>query len=131
MGLRDIAEEDLALTLEDDVDGFGFPFTLVAPDGQEENFTGQTGDIAQIVDPETGIVVSGRRAHVAVRISSFETAFGGGPSAYPVGIADKTIKPWLVIWNDIRGHAYTFKVSKSNPDRTLGIITLILEAYKQ
>lgn len=122
MGLRDIAESDLAFILEDDVMGFGWPITLTNPLGQVENLTGFSNDIAQLIDPDTGQAVSGRVASVALRISSL--------NALPVGIADSQSKPWLVTFDDINGNTFTFKVAQSNPDRALGIVTCLLEIYK-
>jgi len=35
-----------------------------------------------------------------------------------------------MLFNDVNGNTYTFKVSESNPDRAIGIITCMLEKYK-
>lgn len=125
MSLRDLAEADLAFILEDSVTGFGWSITLTDPAGQVGAFTGFSNDIAQAIDPDTGQVVSGRSASVSLRISSL-TAGGFG---LPRGIADASIKPWLVAFDDINGGAHTFKVQASDPDRTLGVVNCILEAY--
>ena len=125
MSLRQVAEADLASILEDSVDGFGWPITVTDPGQNSANLVGFSNDIAQLIDPETGQAVSGRVASVSLRISSL-TAAGLG---LPQGIADAKNKPWVVQFDDINGNAYKFKVSQSNPDRAIGIVTCLLELY--
>lgn len=125
MGLRETAETDLAFILEDAETGFGWSISVTDPAGTTEELTGFSNDIAQLIDPDTGQAVSGRLASAVLRISSL-TAAG---LALPVGIADSASKPWIVVFNDINGTAHTFKVAQSNPDRALGIVSLLLEAY--
>jgi hypothetical protein len=126
LGLRAIAESDLSKILEDKDFGFGWDITLTDPN--ETTVTGLIGfsnDIAQMIDPDTGQAVSGRLASAVLRISSI-TAAG---LELPVGISDETLKPWVVEFKDINGNDHVFKVVKSNPDRALGIVSLILESY--
>ena len=125
-GLRDIAEQDLAVTLEDATYGFGWAITVTNPAGTALALTGASNDIAQMIDPDTGEAVSGRSASVALRISTLVT----GGLALPEAIPDESAKPWLVAFNDINGNAHIFKVSESNPDRALGIVTCLLEAWQ-
>lgn len=127
MSLRDLAENDLAFTLEDDVNGFGWPVTLTDPDGftGSANLTGQSHDISQIIDPDTGTAISGRQASFVLRSSSI-TAAG---FSEPKGIADTDSLPWLVTFDDINGAPFTFKVEYADPDRVLGTTTLILGGW--
>lgn len=127
MGLRTIAEQDLGVILEDSDTGFGWPITVTDPSGNSGTgpLTGFSDDIAQIIDPDTGQAVSGRLASVALRISSL-TAAG---LTLPRGIADSGSKPWVIEFDDINGNPYKFKVSQSNPDRALGLVTCLLELY--
>lgn len=125
-GLRETAEADLAVILEDGTTGFGRPITVTDPSGTVGNLTGFSNDVAEVIDPDTGQAVSGRIASVALRISSLTTAGLG----LPEGIADATSKPWQISFDDINGNPFTFKVQRSNPDRALGIVTCILELYK-
>lgn len=127
MGLREIAEQDLGTIMEDGVTGFGWPITLTAPDGTVGLLTGFSDDIAQVIDPDTGQAVSGRLASVALRITHIEAKLPG--KGLPVGVADAAIKPWLAAFDDINGTPYTFKVAQSNPDRVIGLVTLLLEIY--
>lgn len=126
MNLRQQAETDLQFILEDSASGFGWSITVTDPNGLSSPLTGSSNDISQVVDPETGQVVSGRSASVALRATSL---FEAGFNSLPVGIADRNSKPWIIQFDDINGNSHTFKVIQSNPDRTLGIVTCILETY--
>lgn len=126
MSLRQLAEADLGVILEDGATGFGWPITITDPAGDTGTLTGFSDDIAQIIDPDTGQAVSGRLASVALRISSL--ALEG--LTLPRGIADAGSKPWVIEFDDINGNAFKFKVSESNPDRALGLVTCLLELYQ-
>ncbi len=125
MGLREIAEADLSVILADNLCGFSWPITVTDPAGTSVSLGGFSDDISQIIDPDTGQAVSGRLASAALSISAL-TAAGLG---LPQGIADSGSKPWLVAFDDINGNPFTFKVSKSNPDRALGVVICLLELY--
>lgn len=128
MGLRELAEADLATVLEDAVTGFGRDVTLTDPNGFSAPLVGQSGDIAQMIDPATGMVVSGRAARVTLRISSIVAA---GFTALPKNVASASEKPWLVTFADLAGTSSTFKVALGDPDRTLGVISCTLESYER
>ena len=120
MGLRATAETDLSGILENEND-FGWPIRITNPAGAFQDLIGFGNDIAQLIDPDTGVAISGRQASVALRMSSLD--------ALPVAIANSTSKPWLVTFDSINGETQTFKVIESNPDRSLGLITCLLEVY--
>ena len=126
MGLRTLAERDLEYILEDDTFGFGWSLTLTAPNGMSVALVGQSTDISQVINPDTGQAVSGRMASICLRTSSIYSA----GLELPVGISDDTSRPWVVTFDDINSFSHVFKVSKSNPDRALGTITLLLELYE-
>jgi hypothetical protein len=125
MSLRERAAADTTAILTNQ-DHFGWLITVIDPDGLSASITGFSNDIAQAVDPQTGQVVSGRLATVALSISTLNDA---GFTSLPVGIADTNRLPWIVSFNDVQGDAYTFKISVANPDRTLGVVVCYLEAY--
>ena len=125
MGLRDLAEQDLAGILEDAGTGFGWPITLTDPSGRSEALVGFSNDIAQTIDPGTGEIISGRLASVALRISSLYSA----GLALPTGVPERSSKPWVVRFDDINGSPYAFTIKNSNPDRALGVVVCILEEY--
>lgn len=122
MGVREIAEQDLAVILEDREFGFGWDINVTDPAGLNDDFVGQSHDIAQSIDMETGQILSGRKAQVTLRISSL-AAKG---FTLPEGILEKTKKPWIIRFDDINGNPYNFKVKESKPDRTLGVVTCVL-----
>lgn len=126
MGIRALAAADLVAIVEDDVTGFGWPLTLTDPDGNSAELVGQSSDIANVFDPNTGVMVSGRSATVALVIASI-TAAG---MDMPRGIAESDSAPWLVSLDDINGNAHTFKISETMPDRALGLILCKLEVYE-
>lgn len=133
MGLRELAESDLRLTLEDNAHGFGWSITVTDPAGLSSPappdplaLYGRSDDIGQVIDPDTGVAVSGRLATVTLRIASL-TAAG---LDLPESIADAGSKPWQIGFSDINGNAHDFAVMQSNPDRGLGIVTCILEVYE-
>lgn len=126
MGLRNTAERDLGAILEDSAYGFGWPITITDPDGSTStDLVGFSTDISQIIDPDTGQVVSGRLASVGLRISTLQAQ----GFDLPRGVHDAASKPWLVAFDDINGTPYTFKVRQSDPDRALGLIVCILEGW--
>lgn len=126
MSLRELAKSDLSFILRDEPDGFGQGITLTTPQGISNEFIGFSNDISQVIDPDTGAIVSGRAASVAINIDSIYAA----NVALPRSISDTGSKPWLVSFTSIDGEIIKFKVVQSNPDRSLGIITLILELYQ-
>ncbi len=126
MGLRELAEKDLGFIVEGDPLGFRWPVTLTDPTGRtSDGLFGFSDDISQTIDPDTGQLVSGRLASVALRISTLRSQGFSLPS----GIADQSRKPWVVTFDDINGTAHTFKVKQSDPDRALGLVVCILEGY--
>lgn len=125
MNLRLLAEQDLALTLEDSVTGFGWAVTVTDPAGASVDMTGQSHDVGLAIDPDTGIPISGRSCAVTLRTSSIVAA----GIAVPNGRPDQSLRPYLVTFNDINGAPYKFKVVDSIPDRVLGIVTLILGGW--
>ena len=125
MGLRTEAESVLSEILEDE-DFFGWPITIIDPDGITASITGRSTDISQVIDPDTGQVVMGRAASVVLRIS---TLVASGFTSLPEGISDTNQKPWVVTFDDINGNSYDFKVKESNPDRAIGVVVCHLELY--
>ena len=126
MSLRQQIESDLGFILEDSVFGFGWPLTVTDPGENSAEFVGFSADIPQVIDPDTGQAISGRLASVTLRTSSLSAAGLG----WPKGISDPESKPWVIEFDDINGSPYKFKVAESNPDRALGVITCLLEAYE-
>jgi hypothetical protein len=116
MSVRELAESDLAETLED-ADGAGSPFTLIDPTNTEYPLTGTFGDIGYLLDSETGLPVQGRTITATYRMKSlFEKTI------YPPG------RGWRVKVNGLDGAEHIFHVVNYEPDRTIGIGRLKLGA---
>ncbi len=126
MSFRDDVEKDIQSVLEDDVSGFGNSITLIDPNGVSHDFKGYSADIAQTIDPDTGQAVIGRWNSVALMMSSVLSVF---PSL-PIGVMDENIKPWTLIFNSINGVTTKYKVMSTQPDRTVGVITITCSFYK-
>lgn len=127
MGLREQAERDLSFIVEDADNGFGWSITLTDPSGHSAALVGLSNDIAQAIDPGTGMLVSGRVASVALRISTLKEK---GFTELPKNIEDSSRKPWVVVFDDIGGESHKFKVCEGNPDRSIGLVTCQLEGYE-
>ncbi len=125
MGLRAQAAADLRAITEDDTAGFGWPITITDPAGNDAVIVGLANDIGTTIDPDTGQAVTGRTASIAVSLASLAEA----SLDIPKSIADSTSKPWIVTFDDIAGESHTFKVREALPDRALGIVVCLLEAY--
>jgi hypothetical protein len=121
MGLRAQAALDAKAILEDSSSGFGMPFTLKSPDGVSVQLTGFTTDVGQTIDPETGQAVAGRQASVACALSSLP--------AMPTAVSSETRKPWVVTFASSAGVLGDWKVTEVLPDRAVGVVVLLLEAY--
>ncbi len=119
MDLHALASQDLAFTLEAD----GQEVTLTDPQGASAVLKAISNDISLVLDPETGVPVSGRNANVALRMASLRAE----GMELPKGIEDAARVPWLVQYTTVSGDVLNAKVVESNPDRALGIVTLSLE----
>jgi hypothetical protein len=122
MGIRAEAAIHAKAFLEDSASGFGWPLALTSPAGVELALTGYPADVSETVDPETGVAVSGRRSSVSVSLLSL--------SELPVGVTERSRRPWLVTMADATGDVATWKVVDVRPDRTLAVVVLYLEAYR-
>lgn len=125
MGLREQAAADFA-DFAEDLDGFGMPITVTDPSGASAAITGLSNDIHQVIDPNTGQLVSSRAASVSFRIAALTEAGLG----LPEGVADTSRKPWVVRFDDLAGGEHVFKVREAMPDRTIGSVTCTLEIYQ-
>lgn len=129
MSLRRRVARDLGVISAKIQGGFAWQITVTDPDGftSADPLTGFSQDIALAIDPETGVLVTGRLASVSIPIAALKAA---GYASLPRGVADNATMPWLVQFDDLEGESYQFKVSESRPDRTFGNIVLILENFK-
>jgi len=122
MNLREIATNDLNVIMSID---FGWVITIIDPTDISANITGYSNDISQVIDPDTGQIVSGRLATIAIPLR----ALANEGLSIPENKENSTEKPWRILFKDTDNNDYTFKVIGSNPDRALGIVTCELEIY--
>jgi len=120
MSLKDQAPINARAALESMVD-FGAPVTLTSPAGVASAMRGYTTDISATIDPETGQAVTGRRASAVLSLLSL--------TELPVAVHDSDERPWLVTMADATGALSTWKVIEVRPDRSMGIVVLILGGY--
>lgn len=125
MSLRQRATEDNRRFLEDSVAGFGWPVTITDPAGKSANLTGFTNDIHASFDPETGVLVSGRKVSVVLH----QVALADAGLCIPVGVHDDSRKPWLVSFPDTNGNEQVFKISDALPDDAASLVACLLESY--
>lgn len=115
MNLRQLAEQDLAVTLTDKDNGGAVSFTISKPSGTGYTVNGFVGDIGYLLDTE-GNPIAGRTVTAIFRMSDL--------------MANKEYmqpgRGWKVIYTDMSGHEWILYVARFEPDRTLGVGRLIL-----
>lgn len=119
MNLQALAAADLAFTLEGD----GQTVTLINPSGVSVELKALSNDISLVIDPETGVPVSGRNANVSFRIDSIR----GEGFTLPKGEEDGANVPWLVTYTAVTGEQIRTKIMSTMPDRALGVLACRLE----
>ncbi len=114
MGLRQLAEADLKVTLTDKNVGGAVDFTLLRPSGTGFTLSGFVGDIGYLVDTE-GNPIAGRTITACYRMSDFVSE----------GEYVKPGRGWRIVYTDMSGHEWILYVVRFEPDRTLGVGRLI------
>lgn len=125
MNLLDDAAATVRGILGDDANGFGRSVTLMDPLGQAATVIGKPTDISELIDPETGVLVSGRHVSIAFSLATLDAAGLGWPKATQKGDS----RPWRVLLNDTTGRPHSLSVRETKPDRIAGVLVCILEAY--
>ena len=95
MGLRQLAEADLKVTLTDKNVGGAVDFTLLRPSGTGFTLSGFVGDIGYLVDTE-GNPIAGRTITACYRMSDFVSE----------GEYVKPGRGWRIIYTDMSGHEW-------------------------
>lgn len=122
MSILAMAEKDLATTLESTRD-FGKVIHLTDPYGTTAEVTGQFGDIHALITLEEEIPVNVNLPHITLRLSTLrEKGF-----CEPMPTENTNQNPWRITVDDITGDCRMFKLKMSKPDRTLGVVTAIIE----
>ena len=68
-----------------------------------------------------------RMASASLRLATLAPLFG---TKIPQAIHDSEDTPWIFEFNDASGAAFQWAVLKSRPDRTLGVVTCMLEHWE-
>jgi hypothetical protein len=126
MSLRVQANADVAAIIGN-TDDFGqASIDLVDPAGTATlGLTGLTNDITSAIDPDSGMIVKGRRVHVTLAITSLPA----GPR--PTAQNDLGAKPWLVSFPRLTSGTTTqYAVTGTWPDDALNSIILELGNYR-
>jgi hypothetical protein len=124
MGLKTDVAEDMR-EIHEDTDDFGWPITVTDPSGFFAPLHGLSNDVEGAIDPDTGLLVSGRSASVSIPMQALIDAGLGNP----VGVASPNERPWVIDFDDILGSPRKFKVTTSGPDYGIGNIVCKLETY--
>lgn len=127
MSLLQQAAADLRAIVEN-TNEFGVAIKVEDPDGLSSNQNGLTTDVGNMFDPNTGQMIAGRRASVAL---STQALLAAGHTGLPAGASDPSKTPWIVTFLDIHGRECVFMVSAAMPDRKLGLVTCSLEHYRR
>jgi hypothetical protein len=115
---------DVRTILEDTASGFGEPVRLTDPYGHTATLTGFAKDIAQAIDPDTGMLVSGRVVTCAFAMATLAAA---GFADLPQLVEESSSQRWCVELTDARGIVYRLAVREARPNRHLGVVVCILE----
>ena len=112
--LRELAESDNAIILEDDTSGFAVPIKFTDKQGRVYEVRGQYNRVGVDIDPETGLLVPGNKSSVTVRLSSL------GVMVFPD-------EDWLVESTDITGALVKGRATNVMLDRTAGRATVLFK----
>lgn len=126
MSLRTTAANDFK-KITQNLKEWGLKLTITAPDDSTFDVIGLATDISLKVDPDTGLVVSGRKASVAISLDQFRANdITEVPSMRP----DQSGKPYRISFTSEDGNTYNFSIRESIPDRTLDQVVLILQQWR-
>ncbi len=121
MSLVDQAKKDWQQITTDNVNGFGTPITLTAPDTTTLDIVGLATKHHIGIDDD-GNVVNTKNAHISF---SEKQLIDGG---YPTRDADGEVSLFghKATWIDSTGTTITYVIREFFPDETIGVILCIL-----
>lgn len=121
MSLRAQAETDLGALLEAPGD-WGNPVAVIDSAGNTADLFGKTTDVGQAIDPQTGVVISGRHAACTLRITSMAVA---GLVGLPIAVSDESLLPWRVTFAGPSTPSQQYAVVQTFPNFTVGYVVCI------
>lgn len=127
MNILELARRDARQILGNKTNGFAVTITFMAPDGFTVTGEGTHSKIHQGIDPQTGVQVNVKKAHVTVNEAAFFTEKG-----YPVRneAGEVYLRFHKVQVADSTGIIFTYSVDEWFPDQSLGIIVVILKDFE-
>lgn len=126
MSLLARAAADVRSILNDVAGGFAIPITIIPPDYAEVVINGFQTDVGLAIDPDTGVMVAGRKASIVISQADLAAA----DLAIPEGIPEDDENPWLVRWTPPTGGEQTMKVVSALPDK-LGCLVLTVVSWRE
>ena len=109
--LRVQAQEDLQTTIQEE---FGQTIMISKPDGTEfKDFVGNSNDISIALDPDTGLMITGRTAQAVFVLKEVLDHFGELPK-----------KLWKVQFLELSPNS--FCVKDVRPDSSQGALILVI-----
>lgn len=125
MSLLDRVRKDVA-RITQNTNEFASAVKLTNPSGQFATVAALTGEVWQGLDPNSGNVVNGAVASIAISIEALTKANLGG---IPHNSKNPTERPWRVELELADGVRYTYAINESRRDMTLGLIWYVLKRY--
>lgn len=125
MSLAHDAANDWREIMQSDI-GASWDCTVISPAGISAPFLCRVADISQQVNATSDEIAMGRQ--IVISIVTQDLIDAGFSDVR--GIEHSSEKPWKVYTDDINGVSGTYKVTESNPDRSIGNMVLWLEVIK-
>lgn len=125
MRLLDRVRKDSQKIMNSTRYGFSTDIELINPDGLTLPFKAIVAVIHNLIDPDTGVPVSGFLATASINILDLKDQ----SVEMPEGEMDENERPWLIRESDILGQQVTYKIVSTAPDKANGNIVCDLGAY--
>jgi hypothetical protein len=126
VSLIERARKDVARILQN-TNEFASTVKLTSPAGVTRDVAAVTNEVWQGLDPNSGNIVNGAVASIAISLDALSKAGLG----IPQNSRDTKAKPWLVEMTLADGAPRTYTVEESRRDMGLGVIWYVLGEYQK
>lgn len=127
MSLLDRVRSDVARITQNTKE-FASEVKLQNPSGQFATVAAITNEVWQGLDPNSGNIINGAVASIAISLDALTKASLGGIPQNPHNAKEK---PWLVELTLADGVPRTYKIAESRRDMQMGLIWYVLSRYQQ